>query len=73
MTDAGREAVLPEGPLQVEVAPEVLATVDAYLEQAGGDARIALVHAVVDGFAVAGLVSRGFALWGQPQRRARFG
>lgn len=71
--DAGREVVLPKEPPQAEAAPEVLATVDAYLEQAGGDARIALVHAVVDGLAVAGLVSRGFARWGQLPRRARLG
>lgn len=71
MTDAERDAVLPEEALATRYPPEVVATAEAYLEQAGGDPRLALVEAVADGFAVAALVSRGFARWGQPARRTR--
>lgn len=71
MTDAGRDAVLPEAEPEGPYPPGVLATAKAYLEQAGGDARLALVRAVAGGFATAELVSRGFARWGQPARRVR--
>ena len=71
MTDAGRDAVLPEADPEAAYPPEVRATAKAYVEQAGGDIRIALMQAVADGFAVAALVSRGFARWGQPERRSR--
>ncbi len=44
---------------------------EVYLSQADGDAVAALLQAIAAGRAISGLVSRGFARWGQPERRAR--
>jgi hypothetical protein len=68
MSDAGREPALPIR--RVETGDHELdEIVEAYLSQAEGDPVAALLQAITDGRALSGLVSRGFARWGQPERR----
>jgi hypothetical protein len=50
---------------------EVAAAVDAYLQLANGDVKLALAVSVADGIAVSKLVSTGYARWRQPKRRCR--
>ena len=68
MSDAGHEPALPVG--KVETGDRELDQIaEVYLSQADGDAFAALLRAIADGRAVSGLVSRGFARWGQPEQR----
>jgi hypothetical protein len=50
---------------------EVAAAVDAYLQLANGDVKLALAVSVADGIAVSKLVSTGYARWRQPKSRGR--
>ncbi len=50
---------------------EVAAAIDAYLQLANGDLKLALAVSVADGIAVSKLVSTGYARWRQPKRRTR--
>ena len=72
MRDAGHEPALPIG--RVETGDHELDQIaGAYLSQADGDVRAALLQAIADGRAVSAVVSRGFARWGQPESRSTEG
>ena len=69
MVVAGRGEALRDDRTALERQdPGVASAVESYLKLAGGDPRQALALAVRDGCGTAGLVSRGFTRWGQPER-----
>ena len=68
MSTAGQDRAARRAGPRRSASDEAETVAQAYIAEAGGDARAALVEAVKDGFAVAKLVSRGFARWGPPDR-----
>jgi hypothetical protein len=71
MGDAGRGEVMSEASRPMEVRSEAEEVAEAYVRQARGDLRLALLDSVRDGMAVSALVSRGYARWGRPPQAQR--